>query len=213
MARNFLVVQDDARSFTSQNHPRLSQIVHRTLRGPGDNRQNRRLRLAAASAHPLRVRDSGWIGWHYCAQKKAAAKSPWSGLAAARFPLPCSAGISSNEIAPWHARQLPHPSAGARYRSGCKPPSCSEHIGLHGHRLAVREYRFAASVTAPGLSGNREPAFVLRKVTRAPRLSGKCEVKCYASAAVVGDPQTAAMRLNDRATDGQPHTSAVCPWS
>src|SRR5258707_9566818 len=38
---------------------------------------------------------------------------------------------------------------------------------------------------------------------------GECEVKCYASAAVVSDPQTTAMRLNDRATDGQPHTSAV----
>src|SRR5258708_2609419 len=35
VARNFLIVQDDARALASQNHPRLSQIVHRALSGPG----------------------------------------------------------------------------------------------------------------------------------------------------------------------------------
>src|SRR5437763_1479872 len=39
--------------------------------------------------------------------------------------------------------------------------------------------------------------------------SRKCELKCCASAGVVGDPQAAAMRLNDRPTNGQPHTGPL----
>ena len=35
------------------------------------------------------------------------------------------------------------------------------------------------------------------------------ELKSCAARRVAGDPQAAAVRLNDRPTDGQPHTSAV----
>jgi len=38
---------------------------------------------------------------------------------------------------------------------------------------------------------------------------GQGELKSCAARGVVGSPQAAAMRLNDRPTDGQPHTGPV----
>jgi hypothetical protein len=38
---------------------------------------------------------------------------------------------------------------------------------------------------------------------------GQGELKSCTAFGGVGDPQAAAMRLNDRPTDGQPHTSSV----
>jgi hypothetical protein len=69
-----------------------------------------------ASARNVPQPKSGSIGWHCCARKRAVGKSPWFDRGASRSQRRQSTGISSNEIAVWHARRLPRPSRRARYR-------------------------------------------------------------------------------------------------
>src|SRR5580700_7172400 len=49
----------------------------------------------------------------------------------------------------------------------------------------------------------------LRKLRVRSELGGQSELKSGAPAGSAGSPQAAAMRLNDRTTDGQPHTSPI----
>jgi len=88
---------------------------------PGDNRQNRRLRRRQFSPILFGVEiQLDRLALLACKrrQRRITMVRVWP---VARFPLPCSVGISSNEIATLACGNFRILQQVLRYRSGCKP--------------------------------------------------------------------------------------------